>query len=438
MPVFVSSMIWSLVCVANQMVIVILSLPLIDNKLEFLLLLLYSNFMENGFDLHYRYQRVSPDCPPLSSAKKLGLKPTITTTATMCKEEGGSCSNNSNIENGRCISKDIITAFEGAKGVRYRPPSRTQDHHLHNSNLSHPSSGVGANGAPNSPPKVQAQTENNHHHEMPKRSETTSPNRGDVLLQWGQKKRARVSRSEIRPLADDSSSSTVPGRQPIGNKVPRRVLHATMPPPPPAPPSNSARCSTLRNGLLSSRNLDERSAAASGSPSRNSGGTSRAASRAMAGKKSPPLETIDRKKLCAGSVKDGQQNGSAVQTDRMNQTDYAPVQSERAGGAANSTASAAGVGEKVNVEVIEWPRIYISLSRKEKEEDFLAMKGTKLPQRPKKRAKNVDRTLQVFLLTCMWLSDLTKSRYEVREKKSAKKQKRKGLKGMECVESDSE
>ncbi|XP_017971433.1 PREDICTED: uncharacterized protein LOC18606974 isoform X1 [Theobroma cacao] len=393
--------------------------------------------MENGFDLHYRYQRVSPDCPPLSSAKKLGLKPTITTTATMCKEEGGSCSNNSNIENGRCISKDIITAFEGAKGVRYRPPSRTQDHHLHNSNLSHPSTGVGANGVPNSPPKAQAQTENNHHHEMPKRSETTSPNRGDVLLQWGQKKRARVSRSEIRPLADDSSSSTVPGRQPIGNKVPRRVLHATMPPPPPAPPSNSARCSTLRNSLLSSRNLDERSAAASGSPSRNSGGTSRAASRAMAGKKSPPLETIDRKKLCAGSVKNGQQNGSAVQTDRMNQTDYAPVQSERAGGAANSTASAAGVGEKVNVEVIEWPRIYISLSRKEKEEDFLAMKGTKLPQRPKKRAKNVDRTLQ-YCFPGMWLSDLTKSRYEVREKKSAKKQKRKGLKGMECVESDSE
>jgi len=47
------------------------------------------------------------------------------------------------------------------------------------------------------------------------------------------------------------------------------------------------------------------------------------------------------------------------------------------------------------VERFELPRIYISLSRKEKEDDFLAMKGTKLPQRPKKRAKNVDKTLQV-------------------------------------------
>jgi hypothetical protein len=50
---------------------------------------------------------------------------------------------------------------------------------------------------------------------------------------------------------------------------------------------------------------------------------------------------------------------------------------------------------------LEWPRIYVSLSRKEKEEDFLAMKGTKLPQRPKKRAKNIDKTLQVLHLNLL-------------------------------------
>ena len=64
----------------------------------------------------------------------------------------------------------------------------------------------------------------------------------------------------------------------------------------------------------------------------------------------------------------------------------------------------------------EWPRIYIALSRKEKEEDFLVMKGTKLPHRPRKRAKNIDKALQ-FCFPGMWLSDLTKNRYEVREKK---------------------
>ncbi|KAI5419092.1 hypothetical protein KIW84_043329, partial [Lathyrus oleraceus] len=95
-------------------------------------------------------------------------------------------------------------------------------------------------------------------------------------------------------------------------------------------------------------------------------------------------------------------------------------------------------GEKVSVKGIEWPKIYIALSKKEKEDDFLAMKGTKISQRPKKRAKNIDRTLQCCF-PGMWLPDLTKSRYEVREKKSVKKQKcSRGLKGMESLESDSE
>lgn len=44
-----------------------------------------------------------------------------------------------------------------------------------------------------------------------------------------------------------------------------------------------------------------------------------------------------------------------------------------------------------------WPRLYTTLSSKEKEEDFMAMKGCKLPQRPKKRAKMIQRTLLVKL-----------------------------------------
>lgn len=73
-----------------------------------------------------------------------------------------------------------------------------------------------------------------------------------------------------------------------------------------------------------------------------------------------------------------------------------PEQSKRApdretgGGGGTMTA-----GEKLNLDKFEWPRIYVSLSRKEKEDDFLAMKGTKLPHRPKKRAKNIEKALQV-------------------------------------------
>lgn len=43
------------------------------------------------------------------------------------------------------------------------------------------------------------------------------------------------------------------------------------------------------------------------------------------------------------------------------------------------------------------PKFVIALTNKEKEEDFMAIKGSKLPQRPKKRAKLIQRTLNVSL-----------------------------------------
>ena len=57
--------------------------------------------------------------------------------------------------------------------------------------------------------------------------------------------------------------------------------------------------------------------------------------------------------------------------------------------------------ERLNLDIFEWPRIYLSLSRKEKEDDFMSMKGSKLPQRPKKRPKNVDKALQVCMYSYM-------------------------------------
>ncbi|KAJ6745685.1 putative (DUF1639)-RELATED [Salix koriyanagi] len=41
------------------------------------------------------------------------------------------------------------------------------------------------------------------------------------------------------------------------------------------------------------------------------------------------------------------------------------------------------------------PKFDIALTNKEKEEDFFAFKGSKLPQRPKKRAKFIQRSLNV-------------------------------------------
>ncbi|KAG6632706.1 hypothetical protein CIPAW_13G177000 [Carya illinoinensis] len=83
-----------------------------------------------------------------------------------------------------------------------------------------------------------------------------------------------------------------------------------------------------------------------------------------------------------------------------------------------------------------WPKLFITLSSKEKEDDFLAMKGCKLPQRPKKRAKLIQKSL-LLVSPGAWLSDLCQERYEVREKKASKKKPR-GLKAMGSMESDSE
>ncbi|XP_062161600.1 uncharacterized protein LOC133868671 isoform X3 [Alnus glutinosa] len=397
------------------------------------------------------YQRVSsPDCVPLSSGKKPNINGRILHTTT-------------NIAGARTnVSGSGCSTLEG-KGFRFRSPSITHDHNNLEAASASPHSENHHHHHHDSPPPPPPAAAKNHRRDRspsPSASASPSPSRGggggsgDMLLQWGQRKRARVSRSEIRALTDDSSSSS----SSAAIKAQRRLAPATstMPPPPPPPPplplpctSNSTSNATTRprreaSAFLSHRNLDERSGSGgSGSPSRNSGSGSRVVSRSTAGKRSPPPEKLDRKMIaCSGSVKDEKPNGSSDRTnhvlDSANQ-----AHSEQEAGPTNTAAPLAGGGggggggEKLNVELSEWPRIYIALSRKEKEDDFLAMKGTKLSQRPKKRPKNIDKALQ-YCFPGMWLSDLTRNRYEVREKKCVKKQKRRGLKGMESLESDSE
>ncbi|KAL4582295.1 hypothetical protein LXL04_006841 [Taraxacum kok-saghyz] len=94
------------------------------------------------------------------------------------------------------------------------------------------------------------------------------------------------------------------------------------------------------------------------------------------------------------------------------------------------------VDAKEESKRVVWPKPFTTLSSKEKEEDFMAMKGCKLPQRPKKRAKIVQRTL-LLVSPGAWLSDLCQGRCEVSEKKTCKKRPR-GLKAMGNMESDSE
>ncbi|KAL2334172.1 hypothetical protein Fmac_015385 [Flemingia macrophylla] len=269
-------------------------------------------------------------------------------------------------------------------------------------------------------------------------STSTSPNGGDVLLKWGHRKRSRLSRAAIE---DSSSSVHTNNRRTITHTLPPSF---SMPPPPPLV-SSTASSGRVRKHSPRARNMEDLSLSESESPSRNGQGSNPVVSRSAALKvSSSGVERSSRRMPSSGSAKCQKPKGfSTTQgSERLNHNshgDSASVQSEQVGGVLTAPASSslAAIGNKVTVEVIQWPRIYIALSRKEKEDDFLAMKGTKIPQRPKKRAKNIDRILQCCF-PGMWLSDLTKSRYEVREKKSVKKQKRRGLKGMENLDSDSE
>ena len=67
----------------------------------------------------------------------------------------------------------------------------------------------------------------------------------------------------------------------------------------------------------------------------------------------------------------------------------------RGSGVLDENAKVSMDGNKGDDKGHVWPKLYTTLSSKEKEEDFMAMKGCKLPQRPKKRAKIIQRSLLV-------------------------------------------
>ncbi|KAK9019015.1 hypothetical protein V6N11_034057 [Hibiscus sabdariffa] len=60
------------------------------------------------------------------------------------------------------------------------------------------------------------------------------------------------------------------------------------------------------------------------------------------------------------------------------------------------------------------PKFSVSLSKKEIEEDFMAMVGHRPPRRPKKRARNVQKQLD-YLFPGLWLTEVTADSYKVPE-----------------------
>ncbi|KAJ4787387.1 hypothetical protein LUZ62_019543 [Rhynchospora pubera] len=200
----------------------------------------------------------------------------------------------------------------------------------------------------------------------------------DLLLQWGNRKRIRCTKTQHR---DESTSFAKPPGTPDPNQSDRRVLRRASP-----------------NNGRSLRNTEE--------------------IRAMRG------TTSQHNHQRSNGVR------GMASPDRMAK--------DSGNGGAPATVALPEKGSSSGSEGNIWPKFAISLTNKEKEEDFLVFKGSKLPQRPKKRAKLIQRTINL-VSPGLWLCDLTLERYEVREKKVSKKlQRPRGLRAMQNMESDSE
>ncbi|GAV78946.1 DUF1639 domain-containing protein [Cephalotus follicularis] len=200
----------------------------------------------------------------------------------------------------------------------------------------------------------------------------------EFVLQWGNRKRLRCVRVKDPQVSQRSNGGV---RRRISSRFDRCVLSAADKDSSPLQPNRLTRNSeaaTLRAGMNESR-------------------------------KSSSPEKEDRYYTTRGSLSVGVDENGKVLVDGGNNGE-----------------------DKGHV----WPKLYIALSSKEKEEDFMAMKGCKPSQRPKKRAKMIQRSL-LLVSPGAWLTDMCQERYEVREKKSSKKRPR-GLKAMGSMESDSE
>uniref|UniRef100_A0A5B7C1N4 Uncharacterized protein n=1 Tax=Davidia involucrata TaxID=16924 RepID=A0A5B7C1N4_DAVIN len=262
-------------------------------------------------------------------------------------------------------------------------------------------------------------------------SATTS---SDFVLQWGNRKRLRCMKIQVKDNVNSNSASAdaaAPLHRTTTVRVDRRVVRSdsnntnkdstTI--------SNQPTTTTTSNGYL---NLRHRPASPSHRILRNS-----ESSIAMKGHSNGVrgLASPDR----GGQDKRGSNhNKTTTNTNHHNNHN----DTNNVGGASASSETAHDSkkgGSSSGSEAIPavWPpKFVIALTNKEKEEDFMAIKGSKLPQRPKKRAKFIQRTLNL-VSPGAWLCDLTLERYEVREKKINKKRPR-GLKAMGNMDSDSE
>nr|CAB3464498.1 unnamed protein product [Digitaria exilis] len=373
-----------------------------------------------AFDM-LRYQRPPSDCLPLpngiaadgSGSGSSGTKKPPAAPAPRSSKDDDAAAAAAAVDSSR------LAAFLASTSLEPRPRARA------------PQQPPAAQTAPSSSPAAVAIRSpardhgSNHHHHQPDFSDPASPSApvttttggGEVLLQWGQNKRSRGRRDGA------SGSGASPLRRQPGAKIQRRSSPSPADKlmPPPSGPSYT-RGSNLR--------------AASPLPPRSGAGIGTSDSSQHSRGALPHHHHRSAEERGKSPAAGKQQRQAAAPQQQQHKLGLGPVMGlgvpdikaqqqyhhhHQGGGGASSSSKPA--------PKLELPRIYTTLSRKEKEEDFLAMKGTKLPQRPKRRPKNVEKTIN-FITPGAWLTDVTRSRYE--------QQKHRGLKGLESMDSDSD
>ncbi|KAI4337115.1 hypothetical protein L6164_015568 [Bauhinia variegata] len=240
------------------------------------------------------------------------------------------------------------------------------------------------------------------------RQATTS----DFVLQWGNRKRLRCMKVQVK---DDSSTPV----QRTTVRVDRRVVRTDK-------DSSNQPNNRNNNHTNGYPNLRHRPSSPQQPPQRILRNSE--ASNAMRGQSNGGARGI------ASPDRGAHDNRGAHNNTHINHSENKSAASSDT--AHDSKKGATQSGSDDAAPTVWPPKFVIALTNKEKEEDFMAIKGSKLPQRPKKRAKFIQRTLNL-VSPGAWLCDLTLERYEVREKKISKKRPR-GLKAMGNMDSGSE
>ncbi|KAL4198486.1 hypothetical protein AMTRI_Chr03g140430 [Amborella trichopoda] len=253
------------------------------------------------------------------------------------------------------------------------------------------------------------------------------PPETDFLLQWGNRKRMRCIKIQTKEGVADkdglSKKTTI--------RVDRRVVRADKESAPSRPSLSWKPNSLHHQPNRLQRNSDTATLRSAGAE---------AMARRRSDERLVLLESSDM--AAKGRSTSGAGAGGAPSSSSPEKEDRYSTRGAATGFASSTDAGGnngkicSENGDGFTEKAFVWPKFIIALSSKEKEEDFMAMKGCKLPPRPKKRAKFIQKSL-LLVSPGAWLCELSQERYEVREKKSNKKRPR-GLKAMGNMESDSE